>query len=42
MSSNPTDLYGLRCLIALKHPNQKQELKMKNSDDDEMVGNTAG
>jgi hypothetical protein len=29
MSSTTTDLDDLRRLIALKHPNQKQELKIK-------------
>jgi hypothetical protein len=40
MSSTPTDLDGLMCLITIKI--SESETTCKNSEDDERVGNTAG
>jgi hypothetical protein len=42
MSSTPTDLDGLRDLIALKTPQSETGANHKNSKYDERVGKTTG
>jgi hypothetical protein len=42
MSSSPTDLDGLRRLMALITSDSEKDAKVKNSEDDKRVGMTAG